>query len=192
MLNPGKPEESYLVARLRGHLQGEPVPGTRMPLANQPPSVIDMLALMCFIAGLDPYAEAYNLASGIDYENCSYSANPQALSVVGQGITLSGRIAPLLSANCGQCHGSVAPAAGLDLVSAGLHDRLLQPSTQQPAKAIVNPGQPVSSYLFLKVSGDGSITGKQMPIDGNGDPIPLAPADVDAIQTWISAGALND
>ena len=51
LLNPGKPEESYLVARLRGHMQGDPIPGTRMPLANQPPSVTDMLALMCLAGG---------------------------------------------------------------------------------------------------------------------------------------------
>ena len=57
LITPGKPEESYLVARLRGHMQGETVPGSRMPLANQPPSIPDMVALMCFIEGMDPAKE---------------------------------------------------------------------------------------------------------------------------------------
>ncbi|MET0402570.1 MAG: hypothetical protein ABW123_09215, partial [Cystobacter sp.] len=77
MIKPGKPEESYLVARLRGAMQGESVPGTRMPLANQPPSVQDMLALMCFVEGLDPNARQWSLESSIDYTKCSYSADPR-------------------------------------------------------------------------------------------------------------------
>ncbi len=86
LLNPGKPEESYLVGRLRGTMQKERVPGTRMPLANQPPSIPDMLALMCFLEKLDPATQPYNLADPIDYATCSYSAAPQKLNLVGQGV----------------------------------------------------------------------------------------------------------
>ena len=56
LMVPGSPEESYLVGRLRGTLEGEDVPGTLMPLANQPPSVPDLVALYCFVEGLEDSA----------------------------------------------------------------------------------------------------------------------------------------
>lgn len=188
LLNPGKPEESYLVGRLRGRMQGEDIPGTRMPLANQPPSIPDMLGIMCFIEQLDPARSTYNLEDGIDYNACSYSANPSALSLVGQGITFSARIAPLLAANCGGCHGGTTPSAGLDLATPeGLFDRLTANSTQQSGRKLVAPGQPQNSYLFLKLTGDGSITGTRMPQDRQ-----LTEQELGDVETWILAGALND
>lgn len=192
LITPGWPEQSYLVARLRGQMEGDPVPGTRMPLANQPPSIIEMLALMCFIEGLDPAADSWNLGAGIDYVNCSYSADPAALNLVGTGATWSGRIRPLLEASCGGCHGGATPSGGFDVLADGLYARLFQPSSQQPARNLIVAGQPEQSYLWLKLVGDGSITGDRMPVDpvtGNGE---LPAADLEAIQTWITAGALDD
>lgn len=191
-MNPGKPEESYLVARLRGHMQGETIPGTRMPLANQPPSIPDMVALMCFIEGLNS-AKGYNLANPIRYEGCSYTADPGALNLVGKGVTFSGKIKPMLQANCGGCHGGQNPQGQLDLLSDGLFDRLFKASRQQVARKLIAPGQPEQSYLWLKLSGDGSITGMRMPIDPLGGGVrPLSPEDLTAMETWITAGALND
>ena len=187
LLNPGKPEESYLVARLRGAMKGELIPGTRMPLANQPPSVQDMLALMCFIEGLDPGAPQWSLESAIDYTRCSYSANPKALSLAGAGASWTGRVLPVLQSNCGGCHGGDNPQGGLNLLgtAAEVHARLLKPSAQRPSLRLVLPGKPQESYLWLKVSGDGSISGSRMPInpqDGNAS----LPADqLNDLQEWI-------
>jgi hypothetical protein len=192
LLNPGKPEESYLVGRLRGTLLGKIVPGSRMPLANQPPSIPDMLALMCFIEGLDPAQTPYNLANPIDYLKCSYSADPSQLNLVGQGVTFAGRIKPLLNANCGGCHGGQSPQAGLDLLSDGLYDRLMANSMQQPLKKLILPGSPENSYLWLKLSGDGSITGSRMPVDPVTGSRSLAPEELTDIESWIIAGALNN
>lgn len=195
LLNPGKPEESYLVARLRGAMQGQTIPGTRMPLANQPPSVPDMLALMCFIEGLDPGATQWNLGSAIDYTRCSYSANPSALNLAGSGATWSGRVLPILQSNCGGCHGGSSPQAGLDVLTgtaSEIRQRLLRPSSQQPSLQLVQPGRPVDSYLIRKLSGDGTISGSRMPINPlNGD-APLPPEQIDAISTWISYDALDN
>jgi hypothetical protein len=47
LLVPGDPEQSYLIARLRGFMMEDEVPGSRMPLANQPLSTTKMLALFC-------------------------------------------------------------------------------------------------------------------------------------------------
>jgi hypothetical protein len=51
LLEPGSPETSYLIARLRGAMMGEAVPGSRMPLANAPFTVPEMLALFCLVEG---------------------------------------------------------------------------------------------------------------------------------------------
>jgi cytochrome c len=193
LINPGNPEESYLIGRLRGHMVGDPIPGTRMPLANQPPSVTDMLALMCWIQGLDPQATTWNLASPINYAGCSYSANPQALSLVGAGVTWRQRVWPILQSSCGGCHGGANPQAGLDMLSDGAWTRLRNFSAGNPTLKYIDPGRPEKSYLWLKLSGDGSIVGRQMPLDPlNNGSRALPPDQLDSIQTWILAGALED
>ncbi|HEY0095245.1 MAG TPA: hypothetical protein VGB96_13015 [Archangium sp.] len=198
LIKPGNPEESYLVARLRGYMakgaEQEPVPGTRMPLANQPPSVPDMLALMCFIKGLDPAATQWNLASPIDYENCSYSDDPSALSLAGSGSSWSGRVLPILQSNCGGCHGGASPQAGLDLTTgtpSEIRQRLLKPSAQKPELQLVLPGRPVDSYLIRKLSGDGSIVGSRMPVDPLGQGASLPADQLDAVAIWIAYEALD-
>lgn len=65
----GAPERSYLVARVLGS-----VPGTRMPLANQPISNAEYVALICWIETLDsnPLPE-----QRINYDACKYAKDPQ-------------------------------------------------------------------------------------------------------------------
>ncbi len=191
LLNAGKPEESYLVARLRGVMQGEKVPGTRMPLANQPPSIPDMLGLMCFIEGLS-MTPPPSISNGIDYNRCSYSADPGALNLVGLGVTWKGKILPLLEASCGGCHNATTPTAGLNILAADAHARLLATSTQRGSLNLIQPGSPEKSYLWLKVSGDGSVLGQRMPLNSSNQPAPLTQEALDALQTWILAGALQD
>ncbi len=192
LLNAGKPEESYLVGRLRGYIQNDAVGGTRMPLANQPPSITDMLALMCFIETLQPGQVVTSLAGPIDYSGCSYISNPQGLSLVGSGVTWRGRIWPGLQATCGGCHGAVSPMAGLDLVSSGAYQRLKAASSQRPAQNLIQPGSPNLSYLWLKVAGDGSIVGTRMPQNGLGQGIELEAGLRIDLEAWIIAGALED
>jgi hypothetical protein len=194
LINPGKPEESYLVARLRGSMNQQPIPGTRMPLANQPPSVQDMLALMCFIQGLDPKASQWNLESSIDYNKCTYSQNPQALNLAGSGATWSKGVLPILQSNCGGCHGGNNPQGGLNLLGSS-HDvylRLMKPSAQQPSLALIQKGVPNQSYLWRKLSGDGSITGARMPINPLNGNAALPADQLNSIQEWISFDALEN
>ena len=191
LINPGRPEESYLVARLRGTMAGATIPGTRMPLANQPPSVQDMLALMCFIEGLDPHARQWDLESSIDYTRCSYSRNPAVLNLAGAGATWSGRVLPILQSRCGGCHGGNSPQGGLNLLGSA-HDvylRLQQRSSQEPLLQLVQPGDANKSYLWRKLSGDGSIVGARMPIDPFEGNAALPTDQLDDIQEWISFNA---
>jgi hypothetical protein len=181
MLVPGDPWTSYLLQRLQGN-----VPGSPMPLANQPLSSAEIIAIACWIEGAatpggdGPYAE-------IDYDDCAYAeefGEPPADS----GATLSGHVQPLFDQRCAaaQCHGANQPAAGLSLVAGEARDALLRASTQNPEVDLVTPGNPTNSYLVTKLTGNG-VTGVQMPIGGA-----LSEEEIDMIRLWISYGAPND
>lgn len=80
------------------------------------------------------------------------------------------------------CHGSAA--AGLTL-RLGEHGDLVEvPSTERPEMVRVRPFEPESSYLFLKVRGDGGIEGGRMPLDA-----PEDPRIAEVVRSWIEAGA---
>lgn len=191
MINPGAPEASYLVARIRGEFGGEQIPGSRMPLANQPLDITDMLALFCFIEGLAPGAEP-NLANAIDYNGCTYAADPENLNLLGEGVTYATRISKILEANCGGCHGGAAPSEQFDIVSDGAYERLLQPSVQMPDMPLVTPGDPLNSYLWLKLIGHEDIIGDPMPIDPLMGTRTLTEAELGDIETWIVNGATEN
>jgi hypothetical protein len=68
---PGDRERSYLWRRLLGD-----VPGSRMPLANDPLTEAQFFALGCWIETLDPEAEP-DLNAPIDYGVCTLTDVPQ-------------------------------------------------------------------------------------------------------------------
>lgn len=70
LVAPGDLEMSYLWGRLAGT-----VPGTRMPLANDPLDNADYAAIACWIEGLqdNPDPGANDL---IDYDGCAYAEDP--------------------------------------------------------------------------------------------------------------------
>lgn len=193
MIVPGDPETSYLVARVRGLLEGAEVPGTRMPLANQPLSTAEMLALFCFIEGLPGGAPA-RLDGAIDFASCSYSADPSRLELVADdgAATWSGRIAPLLEVNCGGCHDAESPSGELPLVGDEAFSSLLQASTGRPELERVEPGDPDASYLWLKLTNAPDIEGSPMPTSPLTGWRPLSTAELDDLRAWIENGALRD
>ncbi len=192
MLSPGNPEDSYLIARLRGTMNGEDVPGSRMPLANQPLSIAEMLALFCLVETIPEDPTDADLARGIDYASCTYSANPAELNLLGEGVTWAARIENILEFNCSGCHNEIDPAGDLTLIGEGTYERLLEASSQNPELNLISPEDPASSYLFLKITGDDSITGNPMPynpLTGEGT---LTQAEIADIETWIINGAVED
>ncbi|MEO1266737.1 MAG: c-type cytochrome domain-containing protein [Myxococcota bacterium] len=193
LIMPGDPDSSYLVARLRGQMNGESIPGSLMPLANQPLSIAEMLALFCFIEGLAGVdnLDAY-IASDIDYAGCSYSADPEGLNLLGEGITWSGRISRILTANCGSCHRGEDADAGLNLTDGDVYTRLLTADSQQrPDMKLLVPGEPENSYLWLKLIDDETIVGEPMPININGNN-QLSEAQLADFNTWLVNGATNE
>lgn len=71
---PGNPERSYLIARMLGT-----VPGTRMPLANEPLTDAEWIALFCWVETLDadPTEE-----DPIRYDECEFAAQVLETGVV--------------------------------------------------------------------------------------------------------------
>ncbi|MEX1364312.1 MAG: hypothetical protein AB1Z98_14395, partial [Nannocystaceae bacterium] len=181
-LKAGDPWGSYLLQRLQGN-----VPGSPMPLANQPLSAAEVVAIACWIEGTDE-PEGDSPYASIDYDGCGYAAEfgePDPDS----GATFSGHVQPILDARCATagCHGTMAPAAGLDLTADVARDNLFAPSIQNPDIPLVTPGNPTNSYLMTKLTGDG-FAGQQMPLGA----APLSDAELDIVRLWISYGAPND
>lgn len=192
LLEPGSPETSYLIARLRGEMAGELIPGSRMPLANAPFTIEEMLALFCLVEGFPEDGTETDLERGIDYKNCSYSEDPAGLNLLGEGVTWSARISKILEFNCGGCHSGTSPQAGLTLTGEGVYERLLEASTQNPEMPLITPGVPEESYLYLKLIGDDSIIGNPMPYNPLTGMGTLSEAEIADVLTWITNGAVEN
>ncbi len=191
MLVPGRPEDSYLIARIRGEMHDDPIPGSRMPLANAPLTISEMLGLYCLVEGWPDEADRNYLSSPIDYRNCSYSDDPEALNLLGNGVTWAARVRPILEANCGGCHSEAEQQGNLVLVGDGVYERLLERSAQVPDLGLIEPGDAEASYLYQKLVGADGIVGNPMPynpLTGEGR---LTEAELGDILTWISNGAVE-
>jgi len=192
LITRGSPETSYLAARMRGHMQGDAVPGSRMPLANAPFNLPEMIAFFCFIEGLPAEGEV-QLGSKIDYENCTYSdpRGHEALTLSGVGTGWLDRIRPLMESNCGGCHSTERAEAGLILVGEESYDNIVsQPAVGDPeGRPYIEPGDPLGSYLYLKLIDDETIDGDPMPLDPLTGTRRLSDDEIAAIETWITEGA---
>lgn len=91
-------------------------------------------------------------------------------------VSYSEDIQPIFSENCTSCHGG---SGGLWLDS---YERVLAGSSRG---AVVEPGDPGESELYLRVTGESE---PRMPLNSS----PLSDDDIDAIRTWISEGAPNN
>ncbi|HRE90308.1 MAG TPA: hypothetical protein PK095_14335 [Myxococcota bacterium] len=192
LMVPGSPEESYLIGRLRGTLEGEDVPGTLMPLANQPLSNAEMLALFCFIEGLSDTPSRLDVP--IDYVACTYSRDPTNLDVYGPTaeVTWTGMVQTILEVNCGGCHDAETPNAGLPLAGAAVYDALLAEGAAPGGLRFIEPGSPEQSYLWLKLVNDPAIEGSPMPSSPISGWRPLPTRELDAIRAWITDGATSE
>lgn len=187
LIVPGDPTRSYLLQRLQGN-----VPGSPMPLANEPLSSAEIIALACWIEGVtDPDRVAVEAA--IDYDDCATAAqfggaNPNS------GHTLSKNVQPIFNRFCAVpgCHADDHPAAGLVLTPGRSRASLLEASTQVPGTHRVEPGNPTNSYLIAKLTGAGALIGRTMPITPDGESGALDDWRIEIVRAWIVAGAPED
>ncbi len=89
---------------------------------------------------------------------------------------------------CTHCHAGASAPKAFQLDAANSYAMLVNvPSVELPSMKRVAPGDPDHSYIVVKLAGiNPPMVGAQMPYNG---PPYLAPAQIDAIRTWIKAGA---
>lgn len=88
--------------------------------------------------------------------------------------------------NFGACHGSAAPARGLDLQSDPFGSLVDVASATDPAIKRVVPGEPDASLLLQVLIGpSGGV--RQMPLGAE-----VTPEELEQVRAWIEAGAAND
>jgi hypothetical protein len=128
------------------------------------------------------------------------AGNGDGLDANGQPITpgsmASGPIQPTLESIeenvftpiCSKCHIGAGAPEGLQLDAAHAYNDLVGvPSAEEPSFLRVNPGNPNSSYMILKIENAMGIEGGQMPLNE----APLPQATMDAIIQWVTNGAPN-
>jgi len=74
-----------------------------------------------------------------------------------------------------------------ELAAGRSYDNIVGVSSSEGLK-LIEPGDPDSSYLFIKITEGPGISGQPMPYGG----APLPDATIDAVRKWIADGALND
>ena len=107
------------------------------------------------------------------------------------GVSYVADIAPLFQTyGCLNCHGS----HGENRFSVSTYESLFEPGFQAEERGVppVKPGDPDSSYVIWKVTGEGGtgepINGFRMPVIGTY----MSDADIELFRTWIAEGALDN
>ena len=95
-------------------------------------------------------------------------------------------IQPIFDANCAGCHG-LGGAADLDLRPGFSHASLVGVTATEIDMPRVDPGQPPTSWLFLKITGTQTV-GDPMPPGGSR----LPESTLDLVAQWIVEGALDN
>jgi len=92
----------------------------------------------------------------------------------------------LFSTSCalGGCHAATTPAAGLDLASPNVFERLSGKAAAGGSGMLIDPSAPPSSILYLKLIAPPPY-GSRMPLTGSA----LDAATVSCVLTWIETNA---
>ena len=125
------------------------------------------------------------LAGAVALSGCSAKVPivPEDVSV-----SYSAHLEPLVIAHCLGCHESEEPKAKLVLDPGVGYGRLVgRRSVQDPDMALVEPGDPDASYLWLKLQ-HRAPEGKGMPRTLTGTK-KLRPAELELYRRWIEGGA---
>lgn len=106
----------------------------------------------------------------------------------GRPVSYAAHLEPLVTARCLGCHEAEAPEADLVLEPGRGYDALVGPlSVQQPSMALVAPGNPEASYLWLKLQ-HRAPHGKGMPRTLTGAKM-LRSDELELYRRWIEGGA---
>ncbi|MEZ4449493.1 MAG: DUF5777 family beta-barrel protein [Nannocystaceae bacterium] len=158
MVVPGKPDESYLIAKLTG----KGIAGDLMPLGDDPLPKKELEAVRSWIAALpgDAPKPAPTPAAGGDGGTGAAPA-PSGPSAA----ELEPKLQAILADKCGACHDAGADEVVLTGPLAPLVSR-----KGATGVAMIVPGDPQGSYLMQKMVGAPGISGDPMPLGD--DPLP--------------------
>lgn len=98
-------------------------------------------------------------------------------------------VLPILNKHCVMCHLPGAAQGELELYP-DAWTSMVGVASVQTSLALVEPGSPGQSYLFIKLldtQDKAGGSGEQMPF-----PLPLEAAQIDVIRAWIEQGAPNN
>jgi hypothetical protein len=93
-------------------------------------------------------------------------------------------VAMIFGESCARagCHSGPNPQQGMDLTRDQFYASIVDvPSRERPELKRVDPGQPDSSYVVMKIEGHPDIVGTRMPFTGE----TLSEDEVQSIRTWI-------
>jgi len=108
-------------------------------------------------------------------------------------VSLSEQLQETLSSDCAVagCHVPGNPPLGLVLAPGFSYDYLVNVrSREYPQQLRVNPGDPTTSFLYLKLSENPPPVGYQMPAPATGSVLEMA--EIDRFRRWILQGAPNN
>ena len=139
----------------------------------------------CWLRGRGRVRKFLLLAGAVVFAGCGATVPevPEDVSV-----SYSAHLEPLVTAHCLGCHESEDPKAKLVLDPGEGYGQLVgRRSVQVPEMALVEPGDPDASYLWLKLQ-HRAPEGKGMPRTLTG-PKELRPAELELYRRWIEDGA---
>lgn len=128
------------------------------------------------------------MAAGVACSDLTTSTE-MVFDPVSEGPATFERVQGLFDVSCASsgCHGGQEWSAWPDLRAGNAYDNIVGVESSQVIP-LVAPGQPDSSYLYLKLLPDTGISGDRMPLGG---PY-LEPSTLETVYTWIERGAPRD
>lgn len=124
-----------------------------------------------------------------DAGNIDTNTASSAVNITVPSVSFASDVQPIFTTNCtfSSCHDSVSPQQGMDLTDAYTYTVNVT-SNEKPSLHRIEPGDVYRSYLYLKIIGDPSISGLQMPRLLT----PLTSNKIATIRNWILNGAPNN
>lgn len=108
--------------------------------------------------------------------------------------TLSRHVQPIFTASCafaGGCHAGAEPQRGMNLSAGQAYANTVNvASSEVPRLLRIQPGNPDSSYLVLKIEGNAGLVGDfgaRMPLGGQ-----LTQEEIATVREWVMSGAPNN
>ena len=134
----------------------------------------------------DYYAVVHTQSDPGGHLRAQLSSTPPETTLIA---AIDDLLAKIFAPTCSGCHiggGDTLPASMEFTTTGGTIETLINmPSTQEPLRTLVVPGNAAASYLIRKLEGT-QLVGSQQPFRGT----PLTETEIAAVRAWIDEGAL--